>query len=91
MLFINYFQGVKVKQLCKNGGINPPLIIVKNNKIRYTTFKNIILYNPGLTLYKKRNVVKFRKENYYFVFLFLSLSFGIFYMKFKMFIINIYI
>ena len=61
-----------------------------NNTLYVKRLKNDVLYKPILTLYKDRKIVKFKPENFYFMFVFVTLTFGIFYIKFKMFIINIY-
>lgn len=90
MLFINYFQLLKTKQLVKSVGVISPSINVMNNTLYVKRLKNDVLYKPILTLYKDRKIVKFKPENFYFMFVFVTLTFGIFYIKFKMFIINIY-
>lgn len=90
MLFINYSQFLKTSKLFKPVGIISPSINVTNNNLYFKKIKNNDLYKPVLTLYKERKLIKFKPENYYFMFIFFTLTFGIFYIKFKMFIINIY-
>jgi hypothetical protein len=92
MLFINYFQFLKTQKIFKSVGIISPSINVMNNSLYVKRIKNDVLYKPVLTLYKDRKIVKFKPkpDKYYLMFIFLTLTFGIFYIKFKMFIINIY-
>ena len=90
MLFINYSQFLKTKQMFNSGRIISPSNNIKNNNIYLKSLKNDGIYKPVLTLYKDRKIVKFKPEKCYFMFIFLTLTFGIFYIKFKMFIINIY-
>lgn len=90
MLFINYSPFLKTRQMFNSVRIISPSINLRDNPAYPKRLKNDVLYKPVLTLYKDRKIVKFKPEKCYFMFIFLTLTFGIFYMKFKMFIINIY-
>lgn len=85
MLFINYIHFFKTKQFFKLGDkIYPsPLINVMNNNLYPKRLKNGNIYNPIVTLCKDKKIVKFKPDKYYFVFVFLTVAFGIFYIKNK--------